>query len=330
MTTAHDGLFEYGGVPVGGGRYTNPWATHWFVDGNDGSDYNDGLTPTGAKKTVQAAIAAATWGDVIYIRPIKMGSGAVWPTDLSEPGYYAETLTVPYGTQWLSMVGIQPGIKDPTYTRLVAPETINTWGLTVNAPCFHAENLAFKLYESHSVAGTPLGAVYLAATIGASGYSTAAGSVGASFYNCSFESGEVKVRGGYHSVISNCQFLNMYVSCDQATGNLWFDAHEYPAFQHEVDHCLFESSTVAAPTYDYFYVNGSQYTFWVHGCRFDRIPSSGVFYRNVGAVGGMMSDCYFNDDAVTCGTSSKEILIGSGQFEVVGCYDRSGTFIPTT
>jgi len=329
LSTFPDGLFQYGGEPVGGARYSSPWATSWFVDGTNGYDGFDGKAPDRSKKTVQAALTAASWGDVVYLRPFQMGAGAVWPADLSEPGYYAETLTVPYTTHWLSMIGVQPGAKDPSYCRIVAPETINTWGLTVNAPCFHAENLTFKLYESHATPGTPYGVVNLAATVGAAGYSTAGGSNGASFYNCSFESGQVKVRGGYHSLFSRCQFLNMYVTCDQGNGNLWFDAHEVPAFQHEVENCLFESSTVAAPTYHYVYVNGSQYTFWIHGCRFDRKPTSGVFYENYGAVGGMMTDCFFNEDAVTCGTSSKEVLIGSGQFEVVGCYDRT-SLIATT
>jgi len=69
MSIAPDMLFHMGGVPVGGARFSSPWATHWFVDGTDGNDNNDGKTPGTAKATIQAAVTASTGGDVIYIRP---------------------------------------------------------------------------------------------------------------------------------------------------------------------------------------------------------------------------------------------------------------------
>ena len=77
MSGTPDMLTHMGGVPVGGARFTSPWATHWFVDATDGNDNNTGKAPNRAKATIQAAVTASSGGDVIYIRPqtYKLGTG---------------------------------------------------------------------------------------------------------------------------------------------------------------------------------------------------------------------------------------------------------------
>ena len=45
MSGTPDMLTHLGGVPVGSARYSNPWATHYFVDDIGGSDANDGSAP---------------------------------------------------------------------------------------------------------------------------------------------------------------------------------------------------------------------------------------------------------------------------------------------
>jgi len=76
MTTFGDRLFELGGVPVtGGNAQSHPvFGKVWFVDGTNGSDSNDGLTPTRAFATIQAAVTeqianTTSLGDIIYVFP---------------------------------------------------------------------------------------------------------------------------------------------------------------------------------------------------------------------------------------------------------------------
>lgn len=73
MTTAPDGLYQYGGVPVSSGPDTI-FGKVWFVDGTNGSDSNDGKTPGAAYGTIQAAITeqiarTTGLGDAIYVLP---------------------------------------------------------------------------------------------------------------------------------------------------------------------------------------------------------------------------------------------------------------------
>jgi hypothetical protein len=74
MTTYGDGLFQYGGMPVGGGMLplmgggNGNGAKVYFVDPANGSAGNDGLSPDSALVTVGAAYAKCVdkSGDTIY------------------------------------------------------------------------------------------------------------------------------------------------------------------------------------------------------------------------------------------------------------------------
>lgn len=70
MTTFGDGVFQYNGMPVGGGMLPLMGASAkvFFVDPANGSDSNDGLSPAQALDTVGAAYAKCTdkSGDTIY------------------------------------------------------------------------------------------------------------------------------------------------------------------------------------------------------------------------------------------------------------------------
>lgn len=77
MTTYGDRLYELDGVPVGGAanNQAHPiFGQIWFVDGTNGSNSNDGLTPTTAFGTIQKAVTTQiaqtnSLGDVIYVFP---------------------------------------------------------------------------------------------------------------------------------------------------------------------------------------------------------------------------------------------------------------------
>jgi hypothetical protein len=70
MSTFPDGVFQHGGVPVGGGRYEGMWeGKARFVDYDNGTEGSQGLKPKNACKYLQDALDASSPWDVIYIRP---------------------------------------------------------------------------------------------------------------------------------------------------------------------------------------------------------------------------------------------------------------------
>jgi hypothetical protein len=71
MSTFGDGLYQYGGQPVGGMLGASPFGKAFYVDYENGVDGNDGLSPNKAKKTLSGAISAvvSNRGDTIYIDP---------------------------------------------------------------------------------------------------------------------------------------------------------------------------------------------------------------------------------------------------------------------
>lgn len=69
MSTVSDGLFQYGGQPVGGATGSSPFGDVYFVDYGKGSDANTGKSVEDAVKTLSQAISLVTTNnnDVIYI-----------------------------------------------------------------------------------------------------------------------------------------------------------------------------------------------------------------------------------------------------------------------
>lgn len=68
MTTVSDGLFQWGGVPVGSG-YVAEVGKAWFVKPSSGSDGNSGRSPSASFKTLAKALSVATAGkdEVVYL-----------------------------------------------------------------------------------------------------------------------------------------------------------------------------------------------------------------------------------------------------------------------
>ena len=71
MTTFGDGVYQYGGIPVGGGMLpiTGFGGKAFFVHGSSGLDGNNGLSPKAPLKTLTQAYALCTdgAGDTVYI-----------------------------------------------------------------------------------------------------------------------------------------------------------------------------------------------------------------------------------------------------------------------
>lgn len=199
MTTFSDQVFQYGGVPVGGARFSSPWATHWFVDYDNGSAHQSGKKPTEAFQTITQAVAAASGGDVIYINPrtYKLGTGF---------NRYVEDVSVTLGGSGgsgvvatnanMSIIGITP---NPVATDFLGVRWKYTTAtpLTVDAPCLHIENIGFF---------TESGTYHV--NLRCNGATrTQEGTTGFSAYNCAFKGdADLYANGGNEIQIVNCRF----------------------------------------------------------------------------------------------------------------------------
>lgn len=75
-----------------------------YVDGDNGSDSNNGKTPTSAFATIQAAVTASSSDDIVFVRNRAMAAGA------TDPVSYAETVTIAPGKDRLKIIGFNEGL----------------------------------------------------------------------------------------------------------------------------------------------------------------------------------------------------------------------------
>ena len=123
LNTNFDDLYAYYGVAAG-----NPWATNRFVDGDYGSDTNDGLTPSRSFKTIQAAITASGQGDRVFIKALEADS-ASGDTD---PDSYTEALTIT-AKDGLQLIGVGRGLAQGGQPQLKIGSTTTSPLITVNS-----------------------------------------------------------------------------------------------------------------------------------------------------------------------------------------------------
>jgi hypothetical protein len=193
------GITSVAGPIIGdGARFSSPWATHYFVDGDNGNDSNSGLETGKAFKTIQKAVNVSTGGDVIYIKPksYKMGTGFnryIEDVVVANTGA-ASAATAPLAGK--SIIGITPNRVASDFLG-VRWTHASTTPLNVEAPGTHIENIGF--FCEGSTAGVYFegdGATY-----------TKAGHTGSSLYNCAIKGeGGVLANGSDSLQIINCQF----------------------------------------------------------------------------------------------------------------------------
>jgi len=306
MSGTPDMLTHLGGVPVGSARYSNPWATHYFVDDIGGSDANDGSAPDRSKKTVQAAITAASAGDVIYINPMVYvdGQGA---------GRYDEILTVPVATTDLSIIGVRNFNNTEFGVRLYSASA--NYVLTSAAAVLHLENLAFfantSAYGSVNLQQSP------------SGYSQR--NDGATLYNCNFKGGTtakgVYIEGGQATRVIGC------VVNHAAAGTLTIAVPDSSGYNQQIRDCIFVDNSGTACVETCIQASGANvYSLVIDNCHFMVIPSTNAYYINcTGAQStGLISNCYFRDDDVAIAT---DLIVTASGIDVVACHDGSGAFV---
>lgn len=123
-------------------------ANTYFVDGDNGSDSNNGLSPDRAFDTVAAAIAAAGADDVIYIRE------RAW-TDTDPTAYreVTDSMIITSAKKGLSLIGTGSNLSNSFGVQINAAASDTGTVLTVRAPSVAIENIDFNRGASTSTNG---------------------------------------------------------------------------------------------------------------------------------------------------------------------------------
>jgi len=303
------------GSPVGVGRFSSPWATHFFVDGTYGGDSNDGKTPDQAYKTIQAAVTASTGGDIIYVRPksYTLGTGfARYSEDVSVTlgGSGGSAATATNANK--SIIGITQRGASATDFLGVRWIFATATPLTVDAPCLHVENIGFFVE-----------AATYAINLRCNGATrTQEGTTGFSIYNCAIKGdGKLYANGGNELAIVNCRFQAKY---DGTTGGIQLVGSTNQVARPIIKNCEFIGGNsynmatapiaTAAPVYDLM----------IRDCYFSVVTDSGVYIDIAGTSNtGLVANCYFaSADLSTTGIPG--LVAGVSGCFAAGLYDDDG------
>ena len=309
MTTFGDQVFEWGGSPVSGGRHTNPWGTHYFVDATNGADRNDGKTPTTAKATIQDAVDDSTAdtlsrGDVIYINP------QIYHTT---QGFtrYTEDVTITAGATGtdmtnlnMSLIGVSGGgtgdFLGVRWTQATAT------ALTNNAPALHLENIGW--FSEGATYGVNL----------VRSGDTAHGTQGTSLYNCAFKGkGLYATGGGDGLTLDRCRFQCAY---DGTVAQLNYDCSSNPGRRFTVRNCEWLDGNGVVSSAQMIDVSAPCTEILIRDCFFPQAPTGSVYIDLAGANEGVIANCYFGTANLD---TDAHILQGTATI-VVACYDVGG------
>jgi hypothetical protein len=294
---------------LGAIRFSNPWSTHYFVDGDHGSDGNVGTDPSTALKTIQAAITASTGGDVIYIRPkqYKNATGFQRYTEdvtIAIAGTGTSAAIEPNAQK--SLIGITPTVVPTDYQGVRWTHTTAT-PLTNNVPGTHIENIGFF------VEGSTYAINLVATTNGLT-----MGGIGVSIYNCSFK-GDGKIYAGTGCdglQIVHCVFQTKY---DGTVGGINLVGSTGQVKRALIRDCEFLGGNAnnmsaapiigAAPWYDCI----------IRDCYFNLETDTGEYISITGAGNtGLVANCYFASADMSTTSLVTGDLLGAG------CYDDQG------
>lgn len=296
---------------------TTPWATNWFVDGTNGLDGDTGKSPESAKLTLQAAVTAASEGDVIYVRP----KGAA--TDASDFDYYEDgSVTVPYAAVNLSIIGVTRHAFKPYYGPWLrhGNGASDTGYVLLNyAPGLCLENMGF---QANSYIRTTYGAVSMYASSTGGAYTTHAGSVAFTIHNCFFRDGQLNINGGYDGVVHGSTFE---ASGTSNTG-VWSTDNGLPTGGHRILSSRFNEMFADNQPLRYIYfVAGQQVNFYINDCYFGLVPADGHYMWFGTSNAGQVSNCYFRHAGVSIGTNdtSDELYSADGGVVFSPVYDTT-------
>jgi len=307
MTTFGDMVYEFGGAPVGSGRYSSPWAKHYFVDGTDGKVNNGGLRPDDAMSTIQGAVDLASGGDVIYIRPLPF---------IVDSGFtrYEEAVTITSGIASsvfvngnMSLIGVSNGACGD-FLGVRWKET-TTAAITNDAPALHVENIGF--FSEGAANGILL--------VHDGGSDTKQGSQGTSIYNCAFKGKGVEVlSGGDGLTIEKCRFQ---CSSTGVTAQFKMTCSTHIGRRLTIRNCEWLDGNGTPPTSPCIYILPPCTEILIRDCFFPQEASaSSCLISCAGSSNeGLLANCFF---AVADLDTDLQILPGG--ILVVNMYDVSG------
>lgn len=307
MSTSPDGLFQYGGQPVGA-LWASPWSKVYFVDGESGSTTNDGLTPGTALSTIQAAVTLATRGDIIYIRPQQYTVG----TGFSR---YTEEVTVSVGgggtashctNADISIIGCV-NTSNPEYGVRWKHATDTTGYCLINhAPALHVENIGFFAESSAD-------AISLLSN---GSTNTQRGIDGTTFYNCVVKGGDLKASdGGDGLSIKNCRFHCGY---DGHVAAISYTASTNPGRRLLIDNCVFQTGNGTAASGPFINIGTYVTEVQIRNCFFPGTPTGNAYISSTGSNTGGISNCFF----AVADVSTTAIV--EGGLVACGIYDGGG------
>ena len=313
LTRYPHGLSSFGIPLPDGGRFSSPWNTTYFVDGDNGNDGNVGTEPTRSFKTIQKAVNASTGGDVIYIRPkqYKNATGFQRYTEdvtVSIAGTGASAAIEPNALK--SIIGVTPR-PVPTDYLGVRWTFSSATPLTNNVPGTHIENIGFFVE----------GATYAINLVGSASGLTM-GATGVSIYNCAIKGdGKIVCLLGCDEIqIVNCRFQTKY---DGTTGGINLVGSTAQCKRPIIRGCEFIGGnannmatapiTTAAPVWDMV----------IRDCYFNAVPDSTYYIQIVGSNNsGIVANCHFGAADVNAELSG--LVNGSSGAYATAMYDQVG------
>ena len=261
MSNFPDMVTQFGGQPVGGGRYEAMWGSKvHFIDYDYGTEGAGGLKPSDAHKYLQDAIDIASPWDVFYIRPrnpvYDVGGGANYHLPESTSNW-----SIPYTAYGLSLIGTGIGQGNNVMGTYLRGGAVTTAApvLLIKSCWNNVENIAF-----HNGAS-------LEAQISSKRSSTAAlGRAYANTYNRCF------FRFGYDLIENNL------------AGCINIDSSSYEGIYN----CTFTSSPCAIIIRP---IQGAVSGTQIHGCNFQGVASEVQtdIFSGGGVVNISIKDCTF-------------------------------------
>lgn len=294
-----------------GGKY-------YYVDADHGTDSNNaGTTIEKPFATIQKAIDTATAWDVIFIAAIDPD------TDASDPGQYAEDLTVTYAKHGLSLIGVGPcsGTKLPYLGPKIknAAAALGNTLLDVQAAGIRLEGLQFNCTRNSGTKG-----VWFDSQTSDT-YYTKAGSVGFTMVNCMVKNGDsnygVVVTGGYGGIVNNC-------TLQYCTYGIYLGNNVDPSNGHTIEYTNFKSVNNGTITVHITVLAGSTHDFNIDHCNF-QTATKFITFGATGVSGVLSNSCFNNGSTAVAANSAGKIEIPAANdaIGVCGCYDGSGALI---
>jgi hypothetical protein len=301
MTTYADGVYQYGGAPVGGGRFSSPWATHRFVDAATGNDSNDGISVESAKATIQSAVTAAGRGDVIYIRPQAYVIGTGFTR-------YEEDVTNTLAQSDVSIIGVTNS-RNPEYG--VRWKHATATHLTSIAPAWHLENIGFFGESATSIV----------TLTNNSATDTARGSDGFTSYNCVFKGAPIAINDGGDGVtFDSCRFHCAYTGTVAAI-NYTCSANSGRRFA--VRNCEWLDGNGTVSSGPMIAILPPMTEVIIRDCYFPQIPTGNAYITAPTGVEGLIANVHCAAADLAIGTAFPV----SANLFTVGIYDELGLVI---